>query len=59
MPEFKLLYIGSEWRQCRILIGSSTHYTVYDFGLNQWARIEKWRVWQAASGPQLTSKIAS
>lgn len=58
MPEFTLLYIDSEWRPVRIKIGSSTHYSVYDFGLNQWARIEKWRVWRAAQGPQSTRLAA-
>lgn len=51
MPEFPLLYINGEWRKVRVKIGSSTHYSVYDFGLNRWARIEKWRVWQALHGP--------
>jgi hypothetical protein len=59
MPEFPLLHIGDEWRQVRILIGSSTHYTVIDCLTGRVGRIEKWRVWQAASGPRLTSKIAA
>lgn len=59
MPEFTLLYIAGEWRQVRILIGSSTHYTVIDCRTGAAGKFEKWRVWQAASGPRLTTRIAA
>lgn len=59
MREFMLLYIGGEWRFCRILTGLPDYYTVIDLDTKRSNHIEKWRVWQAATGPRLTTRIAA
>lgn len=58
MREFMLLYIGDEWRQVRLLFGSSTHYTVIDCYTGRSGRVEKWKVWRAAQGPQSVRLVA-